>query len=87
MQALVALCESRARPGHKFVVVNAHLFWNPAFADLKALQLAMLCYALKVHLQRWGLYADDGKKCPVVICADMNSQVGRSVRTDGVLLK
>jgi hypothetical protein len=94
-EALVALCESRgcARapgdPAARFVVVNTHLYWNPAYADLKALQFSLLCYALRVHLQRWGLHhaaaggANGGggadTRCPVVVCADMNSQPRASV--------
>ena len=78
-EAMVALCETRAVPSKKFVVVNSHLFWNPAYADLKALQMALLCYALRVHLQRWNLLVDDGGKCPIVVCTDMNSQPRDSI--------
>lgn len=77
-EAIVAVCGSTADPDQQFVVVNAHLYWNPAYADVKSLQVALLCHALRANLERWGLFSN-GDHCPVVMCTDLNSQPRDSV--------
>lgn len=39
--AVVAFLENRAT-GARLIVVNAHIFWNPAFRDVKVIQVAIL---------------------------------------------
>lgn len=50
--ATVAFLENRAT-GARQIIVNIHVFWNPAFADVKVVQVAILLEALKRLSEEW----------------------------------
>lgn len=63
--------------GYRIIVANAHLVWDPAFSDVKLIQVAMLMAELEELSAKWSKRKDDkatdGGKIPLVICADFNS--------------
>lgn len=58
--------------GEKILVTNTHLHWDPAFNDVKALQVGILLEELQGVLKKFG-HTDDVKNANVVICGDFNS--------------
>lgn len=56
--------------GEKIVFVNTHLHWDPAFNDVKALQVGILLEELQGIVRGFG---DDPKTVQLVICGDFNS--------------
>lgn len=61
--------------GEKIVVVNTHLHWDPAFNDVKALQVGILLEELQVIMKKF-LHTssmDDIKNSSLIICGDFNS--------------
>jgi CCR4-NOT transcription complex subunit 6 len=80
--ALVTVFE-RIPSGQLLIVANTHLHWDPAFKDVKVVQVALLLEELERIV---GLYASnstpegskypkytDIKSIPLVICGDFNS--------------
>ncbi|KAJ3410532.1 Glucose-repressible alcohol dehydrogenase transcriptional effector [Chytridiales sp. JEL 0842] len=67
--ALVCVFQNRQARSLKVRVVNTHLHWDPAFADTKLLQAAILMEWLeRTH-----------RDIPTVIAADLNSRAGEAV--------
>ena len=61
--------------GEKIVIVNTHLHWDPAFNDVKALQVGILLEELQVIIKKF-LHTnsmDDVKNSSLIICGDFNS--------------
>lgn len=61
--------------GEKIVVVNTHLHWDPAFNDVKALQVGILLEEMQGIIKKF-LHSnsiDDVKSAPLIICGDFNS--------------
>jgi len=65
---------------YRLIVANAHAFWDPAFSDVKLIQVAMLMEELDDLASKWAKRKDDrspsypdGTKIPLVICGDFNS--------------
>ncbi|KAJ3205279.1 Glucose-repressible alcohol dehydrogenase transcriptional effector, partial [Dinochytrium kinnereticum] len=67
--ALVCVFQNRQARSLRVRVVNTHLHWDPAFADTKLLQAAILMEWLeRTH-----------REVPTVIAADLNSRAGEAV--------
>ncbi|KAJ3095043.1 Glucose-repressible alcohol dehydrogenase transcriptional effector, partial [Phlyctochytrium bullatum] len=67
--ALVCVFQNRQARSLRVRVVNTHLHWDPAFADTKLLQAAILMEWLeRTH-----------RDVPTVIAADLNSRAGEAV--------
>ncbi|KAF1956764.1 glucose-repressible alcohol dehydrogenase-like protein transcriptional effector [Byssothecium circinans] len=49
---VLAFLENRAT-GSRMIVGNVHVFWNPAFTDVKMVQVAILLDAIKKNADRW----------------------------------
>ncbi|OBA22758.1 hypothetical protein METBIDRAFT_34553 [Metschnikowia bicuspidata var. bicuspidata NRRL YB-4993] len=61
--------------GEKIVVVNTHLHWDPAFNDVKALQVGILLEELQGIVKKFKgtNNSDEAKRTSMVICGDFNS--------------
>lgn len=61
--------------GEKIVFVNTHLHWDPAFNDVKALQVGILLEELQGIVKKFNHTnnLDDVKNTSLVICGDFNS--------------
>lgn len=59
----------------KIVVVNTHLHWDPAFNDVKALQVGILLEEMQGVIKKFQHTnnMDDVKNVPMIICGDFNS--------------
>ncbi|KAJ4332467.1 Glucose-repressible alcohol dehydrogenase transcriptional effector [Ascochyta clinopodiicola] len=53
--AVIAFLENRAT-GSRFIVGNVHVFWNPAFTDVKLVQVAILLEGIKNFANRWAKF-------------------------------
>lgn len=62
--AVVCLLESR-KTGTRIISANAHIHWDPAFKDVKLVQVAMLMEELSSMAKN--------ENSPIVICGDFNS--------------
>lgn len=61
----------------KVLVVNTHLHWDPAYNDVKTLQVAVMLEELQTLTKK---YAKNGHKdISIVICGDFNSQTHSAV--------
>lgn len=49
---VIAFLENRIT-GSRLIVGNVHVFWNPAFADVKMVQIAILLDAIKKNADMW----------------------------------
>lgn len=61
--------------GEKIVVVNTHLHWDPAFNDVKALQVGILLEEMQGIMKKF-LHTnsiDEVKNASLIICGDFNS--------------
>ncbi|KAG7195003.1 Glucose-repressible alcohol dehydrogenase transcriptional effector [Scheffersomyces spartinae] len=67
--------------GEKIMVVNTHLHWDPAFNDVKTLQVGILLEELHGILKKFHhTHADDDVKgLSLIICGDFNSIRGSAV--------
>jgi len=54
--ALVIFLENRVT-GSRIIVVNAHIFWDPAFADVKLVQVAILMEQISKQADKWSKHA------------------------------
>lgn len=61
--------------GEKIAVVNTHLHWDPAFNDVKALQVGILLEELQgiIKKYRHTNSNEDIKNSSIVVCGDFNS--------------
>lgn len=69
--ALIAVFE-HINSGHRFVVANTHLHWDPAFKDVKLVQSAILLEELENVAAKYN-DGKDIKSLPIVVCGDFNS--------------
>jgi CCR4-NOT transcription complex subunit 6 len=72
----VACLLRHKQDGYRIIVANAHIFWDPAFSDVKLVQVAMLMEELEDLTNKWSKReksATEGAKIPIVICGDFNS--------------
>ncbi|CDK29579.1 unnamed protein product [Kuraishia capsulata CBS 1993] len=65
----------------KIIVVNTHLHWDPAFNDVKTLQVGVLLDELQQMTKRLAKYGppSEMQKIPLVVCGDLNSQTNSAV--------
>jgi hypothetical protein len=89
---VVCLFEAVAT-GTRLVVANTHLFWDPAFRDVKLVQTGLLCEQLERITHEFAAYPTrlpvpgarpppvytDGSSIPLVLCGDFNSVAGSGV--------
>lgn len=63
------------KSGDSILVVNTHLHWDPAFNDVKTLQVGILLEELEDIMKKCvhGSTLDDIKSAPLIICGDFNS--------------
>ncbi|KAM9897780.1 hypothetical protein OXX79_006675, partial [Metschnikowia pulcherrima] len=61
--------------GEKIVVVNTHLHWDPAFNDVKALQVGILLEEMQGIIRKFKgtNNAEEVKNTSMIICGDFNS--------------
>ena len=61
--------------GEKILVVNTHLHWDPAFNDVKTLQVGILLEELRTIMKKYHHTnsIDEIKNASMVICGDFNS--------------
>lgn len=68
---------------NRVIVVNTHLHWDPAFNDVKTLQVAVLLEELqnlcKKYSRNSGGNLRDFLNVPIIICGDFNSQIHSAV--------
>ncbi|EPX71942.1 CCR4-Not complex subunit Ccr4 [Schizosaccharomyces octosporus yFS286] len=91
--SVMTMLESK-ETGHRLIVANCHIHWDPQFRDVKLMQVAMLMDELAQVATRFcslpsKLPADylkdsrpsysDYTKIPVLICGDFNSVPGSGV--------
>src|SRR5947207_11879531 len=74
----VACLLRHKQDGYRLMVANAHIHWDPAFSDVKLVQVAMLMEELDDLTTKWSKHlksspSQDPTKVPVVICGDFNS--------------
>lgn len=53
--AVVAFLENRAT-GSRLIVGNVHVFWNPAFTDVKLVQVAILMEQISKFANKWAKF-------------------------------
>lgn len=53
--AVVAFLENRAT-GSRLIVGNVHVFWNPAFTDVKLVQVAILMESISKFANKWAKF-------------------------------
>jgi hypothetical protein len=89
---VVCLFEAVAT-GTRLIVANTHLFWDPAFRDVKLVQTGLLCEQLERIAHEFAAYPPrlpvpgahpppvytDGSSIPLVLCGDFNSVPGSGV--------
>ncbi|KAK0462617.1 Endonuclease/exonuclease/phosphatase [Desarmillaria tabescens] len=79
--AVVCLLEDK-QTGTRYVIANAHIHWDPAYRDVKLVQVALLVEEIEKVASAFARYPPpagmatkytDGSKIPVIICGDFNS--------------
>jgi hypothetical protein len=77
--ALISVLEHRGlRSG--IVVCNAHLTWDPQFADVKVVQTVMLMHQLQQTIQSASQgFRVPAKSLPCLVCGDFNSLADSAV--------
>ena len=61
--AVVAFVEDRTT-GSRMIVVNAHLYWDPAFADVKLIQVAIMMEQITKQAEKWARHPPCTEKTP-----------------------
>lgn len=69
----IALFQTRAEPGRRFIVVNVHVFWNPVATDVKLFQVHYLCSQVQHYRLQWQRQYEDAVAVPVIWAGDFNS--------------
>lgn len=87
--AVISVFELVDSPGHVIIVANTHLHWDPAFKDVKLVQVALLLEELEKMTAKYASSSTsegsrfprytDQKQVPLVICGDFNSSVDSGV--------
>ncbi|OJJ05650.1 hypothetical protein ASPVEDRAFT_32014 [Aspergillus versicolor CBS 583.65] len=54
--AVIVFLENR-QTGSRFIIVNAHLYWDPTFKDVKLIQTAILMEEITRHSERYAKWA------------------------------
>ena len=72
--ALISYLEHK-ETGERICFVNTHLHWDPAFNDVKTLQIGILLEELQGFIKKYQQTSsmEEVKKAPLVICGDFNS--------------
>jgi CCR4-NOT transcription complex subunit 6 len=70
--AVITFFENR-QTGARFIVVNNHLFWDPAFADVKLIQIAIVMEFIKKEAERYARMPACKDKKPYTISDDATS--------------
>lgn len=67
--------------GEKIIFVNTHLHWDPAFNDVKALQVGILMEEMLGIIKKFNNVSssEDVKNASVIICGDFNSTKNSAV--------
>lgn len=53
----VAMFLENRMTGSRLIVANAHIFWDPAFADVKVVQVAILMEQISKQAEKWAKHA------------------------------
>ena len=61
--AVITFFENR-QTGSRFIVVNAHIFWDPLFEDVKLVQVAILMEQISKFADRWSKHPPCSDKTP-----------------------
>ena len=69
--AVITFFENR-QTGARFIVVNNHLFWDPNFADVKLIQIAIVMEFIKKEAERYAKMGPCENKKPYGIAEDMD---------------
>lgn len=91
--AVVTFLENKIT-GARMIVANVHIFWDPAFKDVKLVQVAMMMEDLTKCADEWAAkspkapsadpntptvtYAN-GSQIPLIVCGDFNSEATSGV--------
>lgn len=69
------------KTGEKILVVNTHLHWDPAFNDVKTLQVGILLEELRTIMKKYHHTnsIEDIKNASMIICGDFNSMKENAV--------
>lgn len=69
------------KSGESVWVVTTHLHWDPHFNDVKTFQVGVLMDHLEnlIKEQSSTHAKQDVKKCPVILCGDLNSELNSAV--------
>lgn len=79
--AVVCLLEDK-HTGTRYVIANAHIHWDPAYRDVKLVQVALLVEEIEKMASAFARYPppagmapkySDGSKIPVIVSGDFNS--------------
>ncbi|KAF9022063.1 hypothetical protein BDZ89DRAFT_990847 [Hymenopellis radicata] len=79
--AVVCLLED-IHTGTRYIIANAHIHWDPAYRDVKLVQVALLVDEIEQIAKEFAQYPpppgtsaryNDGAKIPLIICVDTNS--------------
>ncbi|ODV80946.1 uncharacterized protein CANTADRAFT_20499 [Suhomyces tanzawaensis NRRL Y-17324] len=67
--------------GEKIAVANTHLHWDPAYNDVKALQVGILLEEMQGILKKYHHTnsIEEVKNASLIVCGDFNSQIGSAV--------
>lgn len=86
--AVICLMENK-HTGTRFIIANTHIHWDPAYKDVKLVQVALLIDELEKITNEFAKYPpppsekpvvySDGSKVPLIICSDLNSVPDSSV--------
>jgi CCR4-NOT transcription complex subunit 6 len=87
--AVISVFELVNSPGQLVIVANTHLHWDPAFNDVKLVQVALLLEELDRMASKYASSTSsegskypkytDKKQIPMLICGDYNSVVDSGV--------
>ncbi|ANB13720.1 CCR4-NOT core exoribonuclease subunit CCR4 [Sugiyamaella lignohabitans] len=79
----------QVQTGRLMIVANTHLHWDPAFKDVKLVQVALLLEELEKVVDKYTSNSTpegakypkltDGKNIPLVVCGDYNSTTDSAV--------
>ncbi|RHZ79076.1 hypothetical protein Glove_152g102 [Diversispora epigaea] len=78
--AIVTLLENKEN-STRIIIANCHIHWDPSYADVKLVQVAMLMDELDKLAHKWGAlpnqssynYNNHPNKMSTIICGDFNS--------------
>ena len=61
--AVIVFLENRMT-GARVIVANAHIYWHPAYVDVKLVQVAILMEQISMYAERWAKHPPSTDKAP-----------------------